>query len=219
MSSTADKTRLAYVGKPVHDKTELEPELIPMPTRSGESGRDSDSWFTPEKYIESARTVLGVIGLDPFSSDYANRTVRAQRHFTAEDDAFSQDWNPGKGNRKTCFMNPPYSNPLMRDAVERFVGEFEKGSFTTGIVLCNAGTDTRWWKLLASRCRMLCLTDHRISFVTDDGKRKSGNTKGQAFFFFEARKADGTLPRGHKARGPVFRREFQKHGQVWQPHQ
>ena len=34
--------------------------------------RDSNAWFTPAKYIDSVRAVLGTIELDPFSSIEAN---------------------------------------------------------------------------------------------------------------------------------------------------
>ena len=39
--------------------------------------RNSDAWFTPIKYIESARKVLGTINLDPFSCVDANAVIKA----------------------------------------------------------------------------------------------------------------------------------------------
>lgn len=154
----ADAGRLGYVGR--------------QPGR-----RDSDSWFTPSQYLEAARLVLGRIDLDPFSSETANRVVKARAYFTEADDAFKQTWNAC-----TVWMNPPYGK-LCRTAVEKFVNEFKSGHFKAGIVLVNNATETRFFQLLIETANAVCFTNHRISFYNADGKRISGNTRGQAFFY------------------------------------
>lgn len=45
----------------------------------------SAEWFTPPRYIEAVREVLGAIDLDPASSLAANRIVQAKRYFTEVD--------------------------------------------------------------------------------------------------------------------------------------
>jgi len=62
---------------------------------------ESTEHMTPADYVEAAREVLGVIELDPASSELANGTVRARRYFTKADDGFAQRW----GGR--VFLNPP----------------------------------------------------------------------------------------------------------------
>ena len=57
---------------------------------SGES-----EWYTPPPIIESARSVMGGIDLDPASSEKAQETVRAEGFFTAEDDGLTRDRGPG----------------------------------------------------------------------------------------------------------------------------
>jgi len=52
----------------------------------------SNGWYTPEKLVGAARTVLGGIDLDPASSEEANKTVKATRYFTEADDGLSQPW-------------------------------------------------------------------------------------------------------------------------------
>ena len=161
--------------------------------------RDSDSWFTPDTYLDSVRAALGSVDLDPFSSPEANARVRAKRFFTEEDNAFSQDWSAVQA--ETAFMNPPYSAKLVRDAVFRFIYEYVSGSFQQGIVLVNNATETKWFQHMLRECSAVCFTDHRISFWNADGKAVSGNTRGQAFLYF------GNNP-------GAFAREFGKHGAV-----
>ena len=154
--------------------------------------RDSNAWFTPSDYIEASRAALGgTIHLDPFSSKEANKVVKAVQFYTEEDDAFSQDWSLDKdGNKvgsdseRTLFMNPPYSGKLCSEAVGRFLDEWEKSSFTQGVFLVNNATETKWFQRALKLANAVCFTNHRISFWNADGKKMSGNTRGQAFFYF-----------------------------------
>ncbi len=131
--------------------------------------RDSDSWFTPSPILEAARIVLGRLDLDPFSSETANRAVKAKRYFTEADDAFSQEWLA-----TTVWMNPP----------EKFVSEYRSGHFRSGITLCNNVTETRAGQLLFRTASAVCFPDRRISFTNVDGKKMSGNTRGQMILHF-----------------------------------
>lgn len=142
------------------------------------SNRDSDSWYTPEKYIESVRYVLGSIDIDPFSSKEANLVVKASFYYIKEHDALSFDW----ARLDNCFANPPYSKGLMQRCVDKLLGQRNNGCCKNTILLCNASTDTKWFQKLLNNSTSMCLTSGRISFENIDGKSVSGNTKGQAFF-------------------------------------
>jgi hypothetical protein len=74
----------------------------------GNASAGSHEWYTPAKYIETARRVLGQIDLDPASSEMAQRTVRADRYFSERDDGLSQQW------QGRVWLNPPYTQPLTR---------------------------------------------------------------------------------------------------------
>jgi hypothetical protein len=163
-------SRLAYVGSK------------PSPTQEG---RDSDAWFTPKKYVDAARSALGgTIDLDPFSDPAANKVVQASRIFTIDDDALSRSWEAvGNQREQTVWMNPPYGKPCPA-AVGKFLHEYEAGHFSSGIVLTNNATETRWFQALLAKASAICLTHHRIAFYNVDGKAISGNTRGQTFFYF-----------------------------------
>ena len=167
----ADKNKLGYVGSAPGSK----------------AGRDSNAWFTPMRYVDAAREALGgVIVLDPFSDAKANEKIKAKNFFTEQDDAFVQDWSLGQStpNQITVWMNPPYSGALCAAAVSMFIDEYEKGAFGEGVFLVNNATETKWFQRAFTVASAVVFTNHRISFWNVDGKAMSGNTRGQAFFYF-----------------------------------
>jgi len=157
--------RLGYIGK------------VP-----GTQTRASDDWYTPPEYLDAVRAVLNQIDLDPFSSNTANQVVKAQKIFSLEHSAFEHEWSVTPHTR--VFMNPPYSAQLIGRATQRFLQQWQQKKITEGIVLVNNATDTRWFQSLAQEAAMLCFTNHRISFWNSDGKKISGNTRGQVFLYF-----------------------------------
>lgn len=140
--------------------------------------RQSNDWYTPDEYIDAVRSVLGKIDLDPFSSESANKRVKATTIFTKDNTSLDKQWGC-----KQTFMNPPYSGQLCKQAVAKFIEQYEKYNFE-GIILVNNATDTKWFNYLLDKCSSICFTRGRISFWNSDGKNISGNTRGQAFFYF-----------------------------------
>jgi hypothetical protein len=80
----------------------------------GTLGTGENEWYTPAKYIEMARKVLGEIDLDPASSLAANDTVKAKEWF---DDGLTKPW------RGRVWMNPPYAQPLIGQFITKLVEE------------------------------------------------------------------------------------------------
>jgi hypothetical protein len=138
---------------------------------------DRNEWYTPQKYLSSVRLTLGEIDFDPYSDAIANKMVQANRFRSKEDDQGA--WP----EVKTVFMNPPYSRGSVERAVYELLEEWRKQDFTA-IVLTNNATETKWFQMLLLYANAVCLTDHRIAFYSVDGKAVSGNTRGQAFFYF-----------------------------------
>lgn len=144
------------------------------------SNNQNDEWYTPPEYIESSRRVMGVIDLDPASSEIANRTVQANEFYSIEDSAFEHTWN-GR-----VWMNPPYSR-VIKDFINKLVEEHEAGNVTEAIVVTNNGTDTRWFHQLSSVASAVCLHRGRIGFLNQDGVRIDNNNKGQVFTYIGSR--------------------------------
>jgi phage N-6-adenine-methyltransferase len=135
---------------------------------------ESNEWYTPVRYIEAARAVLGNFDVDPASNEAAQQIIKATTYYTAETNGLDKEW-PGK-----VWMNPPYGG-LSREFVACIIEQFEAGIVTEAIVLVNSNsTETNWFAPLWDY--MLCFTDHRINFETPGGA-KNGSTHGSVFIY------------------------------------
>jgi hypothetical protein len=141
------------------------------------SGNGNNEWHTPAEYIAMARTVLGGIDIDPASNEIAQRTVKAVRCFTKEDDGLTKEW---KGR---VWMNPPYSQPLIAQFADKLIAELAANRTTAAIVLTNSFTDTRWFHVLEAKALRLCFTKGRVKFESPLGEF-AAPTQGQCFFYF-----------------------------------
>lgn len=185
----ANVNRLAYIGR-----------------KPGAGSRDPDSWYTPKTYVDAARRVMGGIDLDPFTSSAANETIRATHCFTESKSAFDYPWRTPPMARQypdglRVWMNPPYSAQLIGRAVDTFLEARSAGHVGQAVVLVNNSTDTRWFSALREAAEAVCMTAHRIAFEAVDGKRVSGNTRGQVFFYV-----------GPAAQAEAFTVEFSRFG-------
>lgn len=134
---------------------------------------DSYEWYTPTEYIEAARRVMGSIDLDPATSEQAQAAIMAGEYYTKDNDGLSYPWF---GN---VWLNPPYNMPLIEQFVDRIIGEYERGTVTSAIVLTNNSTDTGWFHKLAQY--PFCLTRGRIQFW--NGDERLATRQGQALFY------------------------------------
>lgn len=130
--------------------------------------------------------MLGNIDLDPFSSVQANQTIGARHIFTPAEDGMNRDWSSATPTDRSSsvWMNPPYSRGASSKAVDKFLEEYDHGSFESAVVLMNSSTDTHWFHRLLRVASAVCFTEGRISFEDAGGKTSSSNTKGQVFFYF-----------------------------------
>src|SRR5438552_4181923 len=122
-------------------------DTIECPSLTQE-GSTSNEWYTPARYIEAARLVMGGIDLDPASCELANRTVKAGRYYTQEDDGLAQEW---KGR---VWLNPPYgrTNEMKarhQSTIEMFVFKllqcFNDDSIEQAVLLVPATIGTKWF--------------------------------------------------------------------------
>lgn len=143
----------------------------------GTGGTGQNEWFTPAKYVELARHVLGEIDLDPATHPHAQETIRAEKFYTAQDDGLAHEWH-GR-----VWLNPPYAQPLIADFTSKIVREYCDGRVSAAVVLTHNYTDTEWFHNLANYCSAICFTRGRIRFQDADGN-EAAPTQGQAFFYF-----------------------------------
>lgn len=136
-----------------------------------------NEWYTPAKYVDMAREVMGTIDTDPASNPTAQRTVRATTYYTAETNGLDKEWS-GK-----VWMNPPYSNPEVQQFADKVISEYKSGRVTEAIVLTNNSADTGWHRAMQDACTRMCTTTGRIRF---ESPTRQGNSPamGQSFFYF-----------------------------------
>jgi DNA N-6-adenine-methyltransferase (Dam) len=156
-------------------------------------------WYTPERYLDAARAVMGSIDLDPASSEAAQEHVNAGGYFTAREDGLRQTWH-GR-----VWLNPPYAMPHIRNFVHRICDAAVTGEISEGILLTNSATDTEWCHRAFHDAQAVCFTRGRIRFLEARDRKlvvRPAPVHGQLFFYF------GT----HVRR---FKSEFGEFGQVF----
>ena len=135
---------------------------------------NSFDWYTPIECIESARTVMDSIDLDPASSDVAQKKINAKNYFTREINGLNKKWS---GN---VWLNPPYSMPEIAKFINKLIAEYNLGNIKQAIVLTNNSTDTKWFHSLLKF--PFCLTKGRLSFWNVKGEILVAR-QGQVFFY------------------------------------
>lgn len=137
-----------------------------MNVASSVKPQKSNEWYTPAKYIEAARAVMGGIDLDPASCALANETVQATRYYTVDDDGLSKPW---KGR---VWLNPPFSasnvlrgmepgrtqKSVIRVWIDKLIAEYTQGNINEAILLTKTDMKASWF---------LALWDFIICFARD----------------------------------------------------
>jgi phage N-6-adenine-methyltransferase len=130
----------------------------------------SNEWYTPSKYVEAARQVMGGITLDPASCEIANRTVKAKHYYTKEDDGLAQGW---RGN---VWLNPPYGREggkrnmaytapgtsVGKLWIDKLIHEYSTGKVSQAILLGKADVKQIWFVPLWDY--PICFAHNRVYF-------------------------------------------------------
>lgn len=141
---------------------------------------ESNEWFTPARYVEAAREVMGAIDLDPASCEYANRTVKAARYYDIQSNGLEKPW------QGRVWLNPPYGRTATGKSHQeiwssRLIDQYASGITTEAILLVNASTGNAWFQRLYDY--LICLTHHRIRFYST-GVLAGQPTHSNAFVYF-----------------------------------
>jgi hypothetical protein len=143
-------------------------------------GKSDGEFYTPPRYIEFVREVLGGIDLDPASCEFANRTVKARNYFTKEYDGLSQEW------RGKLYLNAPYSRGMHLKFISKLIEEYRGGNVTEAIMLTGGFSGASWFTDALNACSGVCFTRHKITFIRPDGAppMKASAPWISAFFYF-----------------------------------
>jgi len=172
---------------------EDEPANVHVSNNSGDP-----EWYTPPKYVDAARKVLGTIELDPASSAQANEYVGAEQFYDEDDDGLQQPWS-GR-----VWMNPPYADGLVGPFCRKLCGMHERGDVPEAIVLVNNATETKWFQYTLRHADAVCFPKGRIRYINPDREETNSPLQGQAFIYL------GDAP-GH------FANVFDKFGEILCP--
>ena len=149
---------------------------VKKPHVSNNSG--NNEWYTPVKFLEIARSVMGSIDTDPASSEMANRNVKATTFYTEEDDGLKRDW---AGN---IWLNPPYAQPAIQNFSDKLIEEIKKGNVKQAMVLVNNATETKWFNTLSEKARAIWFPRGRIRYLNSNGSLENSPLQGQAILYY-----------------------------------
>jgi phage N-6-adenine-methyltransferase len=147
-------------------------------TQHAPFGTGENECYTPVKFLDAAREVLGGFGLDPASSDMAQRVVKAAHYFTEATNGLAQEWRA-----RSVWLNPPYGRMLMTRFVAKLLDELQADRTSSAILLCHTYSDTAWWQSAYARADAVCFPRGRIRFVNPEGVPTT-SAWGHTFFYF-----------------------------------
>jgi len=112
--------------------------------------------YTPAWIIAIAHETMGGIDLDPCSCAEANKTVRATRYYTEQDDGLDFPWE-GR-----VWMNPPYVRNVVRWFSEKLLKEDPAESMT----LLLSSFDASWYRELLKYQQAVAIMQEIVTFNT-----------------------------------------------------
>lgn len=133
-----------------------------MTTGIAQKPAKSNEWYTPARYIEAARRVMGGIDLDPASCALANETVKATQFYDEQSDGLSKAW----GGR--IWLNPPFGRingsgaSKIKMFTTKLIHEHRSGAIEQAILLSTVQTNSTWFQLLWDY--PLCFLAYRLHF-------------------------------------------------------
>lgn len=141
---------------------------------------ESNEYYTPSKYIEAARELMGGIDVDPASCDIAQRTIKADVYYTKNDNGLNKKWH-GR-----VWLNPPYgkigNNSSQGYWGQQLLSRFKTGEVYEGILLVRSAVGYTWFELLWD-AMPVCFVRERISFIREDGSDAGKSKQGSALFY------------------------------------
>jgi len=143
---------------------------------------EKDLWQTPRDLFDALDHEFG-FDIDICAS--ADNHL-CETYFSEKVSALGHEWHYHTRNgqvfkNKICFVNPPYSQTQL--FMERAAQQANVNNVTV-VALVNANTDTKWFADAVKSANEVRLFTGRISFIKPDGKKASGNPKGQCLIIW-----------------------------------
>lgn len=172
-------------------------------------------YYTPVRFINSARKVMGVIDLDPASCEAANKSIMALNIFTKDDDGLSKPWfgkvwmnhpfskgeypckkykskakkgeyNCKKKNCKDRGYHIDHKLPSNSEWVNKIISEYYRGGIDEAIMICFASTSETWFNPLLNHVQ--CFIKGRVNYFDENGNEIVGVTKGSVITYLGVNK-------------------------------
>lgn len=149
----------------------------------GWTGRDKaynhlNERYTPRKYIEMARMVMGSINTDPASCEVANAIVNANIYYTQDDNGLWKSWY---GN---VWLNPPFTGNLS-GWIYKAMNEYASGNVSQLILLYPAASgvlSTKWFRSLLEH--PICIPYKRVCFWKEGERAEEHPPFSSLFSYF-----------------------------------
>lgn len=152
-------------------------------------------YYTDPKILAAAREVMGRIGLDPASSEIANKRVQADAWFGINDNSLQRAWcdevwmnhpfgRPEEACTSTCtkvLTNPKHKHhsfELFGNAawINKLMEEWRLKNISQACCITYACTSEAWFQPLLHHIQ--CFLCPRTNYYLPDGTIKKGVTKG-----------------------------------------
>ena len=154
------------------ESTSDTPKTHKAPVMPVYEGEEEDERLTPQKYITSARKVLGKWITDPAASRFKDISKHGSFNYYKPDNGLSKTWGIS-----TIWLFPPYYDTA------RFVKKLLDGETNHAIVLVNNETESKWFKDLWNRANAVVFNTGKIQFEIPEGTSYTGPDCGQVFFY------------------------------------
>lgn len=140
----------------------------------GQLSSQSEDWYTHSEVVERVRSLFGGrIDLDPMSCDEANKVVKANNYYTAEQDGLLHPWYG------SMLWNPPWggtdASSTKARGVKKLIAAYNAGDVRECICVMNANAiTTRWFAPLLQF--PICVPPFRIPHYGPGGRGGSPNS-------------------------------------------
>jgi ParB family transcriptional regulator, chromosome partitioning protein len=140
----------------------------------------TDEWYTPLWLLNRVQDFFEHDFIDPATCNDAQLFIKAKIAYSKENNGLIHPWY-GR-----IWLNPPYSQPLIRQFTSKLIAEYQSGNVSEALLLVNSCTDTKWFYKVAACCDRRLDICGRLHFWHPT-KKSDKPRHGQTLFYFGKR--------------------------------